>query len=320
MTIKKIFLTTGDVDGIGLEITAKTLLSCKSKKNQSIIFIRSPESDSLISQKKWLNKISKNLPIISTDNYLEALQLANSNRFVEIIDNRSPARWVEDCAKYCFKKAAHALVTAPLSKPEIKNAGMKDLGHTDILKRICQMQNANMGFIGEKFSVVLATGHLPLSLVEKKLSANCLNQALSSCTQLISYLPKSRAKKPIGVLGLNPHAGDQGMIGDFDNKILVPWLNQQANTLGPLIPDVAFRENNWTKYSVYLSMYHDQGLIPFKQAHGMSGVHITLGLPILRTSVDHGTAKDIFGQNIADPTSLQQALALAQNILTKSML
>ncbi len=284
MSVKKILLTTGDIDGIGLEITAKTLLSNKFKKNQAVIFIRSPQSDKIASQKRWLNKIHDQLSIVSTNNYLAALELAKSNKIVELVDGRSPAYWVEESAKLCFEKKSHALVTAPLSKPEIKKSGMSDLGHTDILKRICKSESANMGFVGEHFSVVLATGHIPLSNVEKQLTSACLKKALLSCQQLSSLLSPTRATKEVGVLGLNPHAGDEQLIGNFESSFLSSWISKQKSCRGPLIPDVAFQKENWSKYRVYLALYHDQGLIPFKLVHGMSGIHITLGLPILRTS------------------------------------
>lgn len=319
MSVKKILLTTGDVDGIGLEITAKTLLANNINKNQSLIFIRSPHSKKIVSQKRWLNKLHTELSIVSTNNYLQALELANTNKLVELIDGRNPARWVEDAAQLCFEKKAHAIVTAPLSKPEIKKAGMSDLGHTDILKRVCKSKSANMGFVGEHFSVVLATGHIPISQVEKQLTVTCLNQSLLSCRQLNSFVSRARSSKSIGVLALNPHAGDEQLIGNFESRLLSPWIKKQRGCKGPLIPDVTFQKSNWSKYRVYLALYHDQGLIPFKQAHGMSGVHVTLGLPILRTSVDHGTAKDIFGKNIADPASLIQALSFAQKLVTKSL-
>jgi len=117
-------------------------------------------------------------------------------------------------------------------------------------------------------------------------------------------------------LGLNPHAGDSGLIGSFDDLVLKPILDRlrQEGFLieGPLVPDVAFLKTNWKKYLAYVACYHDQGLIPFKMIHGFeSGVHLTLGLPFIRTSVDHGTAKDLFDLDHADDRSMREAIKAA---------
>jgi len=137
--------------------------------------------------------------------------------------------------------------------------------------------------------------------------------ALESANKLRLQLPVAQQKKPIAVLGLNPHAGEDSLIGteerDIISRALTEALKAKIPVAGPLVPDAAFFEENWKKYSVYLAMYHDQGLIPFKTVHGQkSGVHISLGLPFVRTSVDHGTAKDIFGKYKAIANSMLDAV------------
>ena len=116
----------------------------------------------------------------------------------------------------------------------------------------------------------------------------------------------------MALVGLNPHAGEKGLIGKFESENLKPVLTQikkKHSVEGPLVPDAAFFDDNWKKYSTYVCLYHDQGLIPFKMVHGQdSGVHLTLGLPFIRTSVDHGTAKNIFGKNKANPNSMIEAV------------
>jgi 4-hydroxythreonine-4-phosphate dehydrogenase len=121
---------------------------------------------------------------------------------------------------------------------------------------------------------------------------------------------------PIGLLGLNPHAGDSGLIGQEEQTVISKAMKQLFElgipVVGPLVPDAAFQKENWGKYSTFVACYHDQGLIPFKSIHGFdSGVHLTLGLSLKRTSVDHGTAKDIFGKNKANPGSMVSALRWA---------
>lgn len=324
-----LLLTTGDVDGIGLEVAIKALCKIKIPKNVSIVCIRSKKSEQVSSQKKLIVALHKKTNSVCADSFDEALSLSKKHQIVDLRLNTHPAQWVETAAIYCQKKIADGLVTGPLSKPEILAAGMGDLGHTDILKRICDRKTANMGFVGKHFAVVLATGHTAVVNVESQLTDDCLDFAVSSCHQLISLLTAAKKKKPIAVLGLNPHAGDSGLIGHFEQKTLIPWLRRHADStaeknrisatlVGPLVPDVAFQKNMWNRFSIFLALYHDQGLIPFKTVHGQTGAHITLGLPILRTSVDHGTAKDIYGKNLANPASMIDAIELAIKI-TKNL-
>jgi 4-hydroxythreonine-4-phosphate dehydrogenase len=208
----------------------------------------------------------------------------------------------------------NALVTAPLSKTTIVKAGYKDLGHTEMLARISGQQNLFMGFLGSKFNVVLATGHKPLGQAVQAWQPEILQRAMAAANELRSILPARRRKLAIGLVGLNPHAGENGLIGEEEL-----WMAKVARSTdksilveGPLVPDSAFLPHMWKKFSVYVSPYHDQGLIPFKLVHGFSqGVHLTLGVPFVRTSVDHGTAKDLFGRNKADSGSMTEALQTA---------
>jgi 4-hydroxythreonine-4-phosphate dehydrogenase len=306
----KVVVTTGDIDGIGLEVAAKALHTLGPQKNVQIILFRSENADS-----RYFKLLDKKWSRITVDSLEEALKI-DGPYLVDIESDLSPAAWVELTAKACMKKQVDAIATAPLSKTSIKTAGFKDLGHTDILKRISKAKNVNMGFVGDEFNVVLATGHLSIKDVSKNLSLKILASALWNADQLRRKLDKQHAKKPIAVLGLNPHSGEEGMIGSEELK-LFPQLKvfAKANKIpmeGPLVPDAAFFKSNWQKYSLYLTLYHDQGLIPFKMIHGQdSGVHLTLGIPFVRTSVDHGTAKDIFGKNIANPSSMLDSIRWA---------
>jgi 4-hydroxythreonine-4-phosphate dehydrogenase len=320
-SFKRILVTTGDADGVGFEVTAKALLTicreCLVKDVQFIVF-RSAQA-LLPFEKRLLVQLKKAFTtqeLFSSEASLDTSVVDPSKSLILIYSSQAPAQWVEQAARACLNKSASALVTGPLSKPEIHQSGYSDLGHTDILKRICQVSSANMCFLGRHFNVVLATGHLPLKQAPDALTESVLVQTLERAHQLYPFLPSKIARRPLGVLGLNPHAGDQGLIGDFEQKTLTPLLKKMRGrgipVEGPLVPDVAFHSSSWSKYSFYVSLYHDQGLIPFKMAHGFdSGVHLTLGLPIWRTSVDHGTAKDIFGRNKANSGSMQEALRWA---------
>lgn len=315
MSLKRVLITTGDVDGIGLEVTAKALLSlCKKNKlrDVQILFFYSSKSEVY-----WFNKLQKTLsPKIYSDIKL-ALQDKNSP-LIGVLCDKSPALWVEIAAKLATQKKIAAIVTAPLSKTEIKKANISGPGHTEILKRISKSKSVFMCFLGEKFNVFLATGHLPIKQVESALlKEKQLLTAINSCLKLKRRLKDPR---PIAVLGLNPHAGDSGLIGDFETKRLLPLLKKFSSkqVQGPLVPDAAFVPQQQKKYSFFLALYHDQGLIPFKAVHGYdSGVHISAGLPFLRTSVDHGTAKDIFGKRKANHNSMLLALEYALEIELK---
>jgi 4-hydroxythreonine-4-phosphate dehydrogenase len=306
----KIAITTGDVDGIGFEVAAKALSKIGPQKNAQFILWRSENSE-----KKYLKLLDTKFKRIVVDDLKQALQI-DGNYLVEIVSDESPAKWVEDSAKAAMQSKIHALATAPLSKTSIQDAGYKDLGHTDILKRISKTKSVHMGFAGEHFNVVLATGHLPLKKVPSHLSFSTVAQAILSADLLRKNLPQSKKNKPIAVLGLNPHAGEQGLIGNEEQLIFANLQafakEQKIPIVGPLVPDAAFFKENWNRFSAYVALYHDQGLIPFKMIHGQdSGVHISLGLPFVRTSVDHGTAKDIFGKNKANPNSMIDAIRWA---------
>jgi 4-hydroxythreonine-4-phosphate dehydrogenase len=301
---KRVAITSGDTDGVGLEVSVKALKALGPQKQTQFYLYRSPRSpDFHLPQ-------FKRIQVLSLE---DALSLEpQSKQLIEIVIEDSPAKWVEEVAKACINQELDSMVTAPLSKQEIQNAGFTDIGHTDILKRVSGKKTAFMTFMGPKFNVLLVSGHIPVAQVEKTLTNNLLSEAVKAAHQARAFLSGSAKNRPLAVLGLNPHAGDKGIIGSFDEKLLVPTLRKLSRSydiLGPLVPDVAFLPENWKKYSLYLALYHDQGLIPFKMIHGFdAGVHLTLGLPIRRSSVDHGTAKDLFGRNKANPGSMIEAL------------
>lgn len=310
MSKLRIALTTGDVDGIGLEVTAKALHHLGPQKNVQFFLFRSPSVAS-----RELRLIDQKFQRVTVSSFAEALNVRTSP-LVDVVSDLSPAHWVETAGKACLTGDLQAMATAPLSKTSIKNAGFQDLGHTDILKRISKSKSVHMGFIGQNFNVVLATAHIPHKNVSDNLTKRRLKEALMNANALREMLPGSQKKLPIGILGLNPHAGEKGLIGQEELQLFPDLLSfAKANKIpveGPLVPDAAFFPENWRRFSVYLALYHDQGLIPFKMIHGQdSGVHISLGVPLIRTSVDHGTAKDIFGKNKANPHSMIDAIRWA---------
>ncbi|MBX2995598.1 MAG: 4-hydroxythreonine-4-phosphate dehydrogenase PdxA [Bdellovibrionaceae bacterium] len=312
-TLKKIVITTGDLDGIGLEVAAKALEKVGPQKGVQFFYFRGAKAPASL-----IKRIGRKFKIKTFLSWPEALDYEprSYREIIEVTSAQPPPKWVESAAVSAFHHKIDALVTGPLSKPEIMRAGMKDLGHTDILKRISKAPHAWMTFLGKRFNVFLLSGHMPVQKIESSLTSEKLELGLREALRMF----KPTARKPLGVLGLNPHAGDEGLIGSFDDSVLKPVLvklrAEGAFLEGPLVPDAAFHEDHWKKFAAYVCCYHDQGLIPFKMIHGFeTGVHVTAGLPFVRTSVDHGTAKDIFGKNKADPRSMIHAIKTAQQMV-----
>ena len=316
--LKKISITTGDTDGIGLEISIKALLRLGPQKGFCFFLNRSENVK--IQDLKKLDSVFQRIVVSDIYDGLDFLSQGkniSSKILIDIASSDQPPFWVEDSAQLCAKKKLNGIVTGPMSKSLIYKCGLRDLGHTDILTRVAKAKNVRMGFIGDEFNVVLATGHLPLKKVSSALTFQTLKASILQAHQLSLTLKNS---KPLALVGLNPHAGEGGLIGYEESlsfKKALSWARKSGIKIeGPLVPDAAFLKENWKRYSCYIAAYHDQGLIPFKMIHGQdSGCHLSLGLPFVRTSVDHGTAKDIFGQNKANPLSMTSALEFCMKLI-----
>ena len=312
----RLCLTTGNKDGIGLEVTAKALQSIGPQSGVQFFLWRSPESNV-----HDLDLIDSRFDRLTVNSWPEALSIdmPYGNGLVDICSDLSPPEWVEISAKSAMFGQIHGIVTAPMSKVTIQESGFKQIGHTEILAKVTKSKFLFMAFVGDQFNVLLATSHIPIKDVAKALTFEQLEAALTASNTLRSWLPSPNNRKPLAVLGLNPHAGENGIIGDEEsviNSVINEFLKRNIPVVGPLVPDAAFFKQNWTKYAVFVCPYHDQGLIPFKMIHGQeSGVHITMGLPFVRTSVDHGTAKDIFGLNKADSRSMALAIQWAIDLI-----
>jgi len=225
--------------------------------------------------------------------------------------------WI--CAAVRDIQAGHAdaLVTAPINKEALHLAGVNFPGHTELIAHLTGVSNPCMAFYSPKLIVSLATIHEALSEVPRLLSAPSLLHIIrltqAACRKFGIASPR------MGVLAFNPHAGEHGLFGDEESRIIVPAIDQAnaegINAVGPLVPDTAFTWLNTNPahppFDAYVAMYHDQGLIPFKMVAFDTGVNVTLGLPIIRTSPDHGTAFDLAWQGKASPNSLFSAITLA---------
>ncbi len=318
-TLKRVAITSGDPAGIGFEVTAKALAKFKPKKN--IIFFLFRDHHQEQKQYKYFRLIDKTwtrITFFSLDvalDFVSSLERNGSVRNDYLIDlslRSSAADWVVEAASACLSKKLNSLVTGPLSKTLVKAYGYKELGHTGLFRTLCPKAELHMAFVGKDFHVLIATDHIQFSTIESVLTAKAVASALTNAKKLKSLLG---SKKDIAVLGLNPHAGEFGLIGSFENRFL---RQLPKGFRGPLVPDAAFLKKNWSKFSLYLALYHDQGLIPFKMHHGQdAGVHVTVGLPFVRTSVDHGTAFDIYNKNLANPNSMADAINLNLKLLSR---
>ena len=209
-----------------------------------------------------------------------------------------------------------ALVTAPINKKNILSETFNFIGHTEFLSKFFSSDSL-MFMIGENLKVGLLTDHIPIDKVSSSITKKTLRDKILKMIKSMQndfLIPRPK----IAILGLNPHAGDNGLIGNQDEKVIKPVideLNKENNfVFGPFSADSFFVKSNLDKYDTILAMYHDQGLIPFKTLNFGSGVNFTSGLPIVRTSPDHGTAFDIAGRGIASHTSFEKALLLARQV------
>lgn len=213
-------------------------------------------------------------------------------------------------------KKVDAITTGPINKEALHKAGLKFDGHTEILAQGTKTKNYAMLFISDTIWVILATTHMALSKVPKSLNKNKILNAIQ-----LGYKALVKAKKPnqkIAVAGLNPHAGENGIFGKEEIKIIRPAIEQAQKmgikVEGPISPDAIFNLAKAGMYGLVVAMYHDQGLIPLKLLSFNRSVNVTVGLPFIRTSVDHGTGFNIAGKNMANPQSLVEAIKAAAHL------
>tara|TARA_B100000686_G_scaffold126163_1_gene133564 strand:- start:9 stop:983 length:975 start_codon:yes stop_codon:yes gene_type:complete len=319
----KIAVSSGDPAGIGPDICIKAFGQKKSYDFVPVIFgdkeIFKARADSLGIEVDI--KIYKDKEKLSND----SLWIVNQSCNVSV----KPGKPDPDCANFIisiFRQAVErtlskefeAVVTCPINKGVINKGGIEFTGHTEELAKISNTFNVVMMLVSEKLKVALATTHVPLREIPKKITKDHISETLLIIDRELKS--KWKIKNPfIKVLGLNPHAGDGGFIGSEDQEILIPVIEKLnslgLNITGPHSADTAFIDKeNHTKEDVILAMYHDQGLPVIKTLGFGNIINVTLGLPFIRTSVDHGTAYDTAGSVDVNETSLVEAAKLAASI------
>lgn len=340
-TLPLIAISLGDPNGIGPEVALKAALDGRVREKARVALM----GPRIAWKERGLHQIEE-IPTF------EAFEDIGSEVLFCIVDaregrvgldaagevsaeaGRMAMQSVEFAVRACLSGAADALVTAPISKEAIRLAGYPFPGHTEFLAKLTETDDVVMVLAtnrldvggsamrdrrsrprgGTPLRVALATIHIPVSRVAEALSMEGLATTLSILTD--GLIHRFGVEDPeIAVLGLNPHAGEGGVIGGEELDIIEPAMEEARRAgikvTGPHSADAFFGQRKWKEVDAVLAMYHDQGLAPFKALAMGEGVNVTLGLPIIRTSPDHGTAFDIAGKGIADPSSMIEAILLA---------
>ncbi|MCI0448916.1 MAG: 4-hydroxythreonine-4-phosphate dehydrogenase PdxA [Chlorobi bacterium] len=310
----RILVTIGDINGIGPEIILKTL------RNKS--FIKKFEL-TVLSPFSVLSYYAKRLKISLSADYFNILPVGSESVIINPGKITAESGFISGLAvktaiELCQAGEYDAIVTAPISKKALNLGGFKYDGHTEMLADLGKAKDVCMIMISDKIIIGFATTHPPVRKVSALITKKLLKNKLTVCYK--SAKRDLNIKKPeIGVLGLNPHAGEGGLIGDEEIKTILPVINNlnrmYKNFLcGPFSPDAYFASKAYKSFDMTFAMYHDQGFIPFKMISGYSGVNFTGGLKFVRTSPDHGTAFDIAGKNLASELSLIEAIKWADKI------
>jgi len=317
-------ITMGDPVGVGPEILVKALSSPKLYAVCKTVII----GDSyIIKQALKLLNLNQQINIIDDPkqgkyrfDILDIIDVSHIDMtiFHSLQPNIETGKAMQDYIikgiDLALSNRIAGLVTCPITKTALKLAGSQFHGHTELLAHRTNTKDYAMMLAGKNLKVVLVTIHIPLSQVPADLTTEgIINKIRLTHTSLRERFNIQSPK--IAVAGLNPHAGEASMFGRQEEDIIAPAVriaNEQGlKTVGPLPPDTVFFQATNGSYDAVICMYHDQGLIPFKLIHFKDGVNTTLGLPIIRTSVDHGTAYDIAWKGICDPSSLIEAIKMA---------
>ncbi len=325
-----IAITMGDPAGIGPEIIIKALSLAEISRICRPIVI----GDARVMKNAMQN--SKSSPVVL--NVVKRVDAGNyQTGIVNILDmdnvessklkmgkisveaGRAAIKYIERAIDLAMEKKVDAIATAPINKEAIHKAGYKFDGHTELLAKRTGASNYAMMFLSDSIRIMLVTTHMALSQVPKELDKKKILATIKLADKELTELLGKRPK--IGVAGLNPHAGENGIFGSEEAKIIAPAVEEAKklgiNVKGPISADAIFYLANIGMFDIVIAMYHDQGLIPLKLLSFNKSVNVTIGLPIIRTSVDHGTGFDIAGKGWANPSSMIQAIKVAAMMAMK---
>ncbi|GAA5520627.1 4-hydroxythreonine-4-phosphate dehydrogenase PdxA [Aliifodinibius salicampi] len=318
----RIAISSGDYNGIGPEVILKCLNKRKSQ-NDTVIILSSQRVIDFYSELLDIPLPRQNVRTI------DEIQPGKVN-VLECYDdiNIEPGKLsqkagkcamqaVEKGIELCNTGLADALVTAPISKEAVNLAGYHIPGHTEFLAEHTHTDDFMMMLVNDNLRVGLASVHIPIADVPQNITEDSITRYLRIMNSSLQR-DFNIARPRIAVFGLNPHAGDGGIIGKEEQDIISPAIQKaqelSINVSGPYAADGFFGNKKYEECDGILAMYHDQGLVPFKALSFGAGVNFTAGLPIVRTSPDHGTAFDIAGKGKANPSSFEQAFSLARQL------
>ncbi len=319
--MKKIAITMGEIGGIGPEIIVKALLRddirhlCNSIVIGDVGVMR--EAVMLTGISMRVEELSAPFDYSQSDNIIRVIHVKSHTSFKNshpsADSGRAVVAYIKKAVELALKGEVDAIVTAPISKESLSMAGYPWPGHTEMLAEFTDSKDYAMMFVGKSLKVMLCTIHIPLRSVSEVIDESIVLKTIMLAQKGMDMLGID--KQRIAVAGLNPHAGEGGLLGKEDMEIIAPAIKRARdngiNVSGPYPPDVIFHRAYRGDFDIIVAMYHDQGLIPFKMLEFEMGVNVTVGLPIIRTSPDHGTGFDIAWKNKANPSSMVEAIRLA---------
>jgi 4-hydroxythreonine-4-phosphate dehydrogenase len=322
----KVGISIGDVNGIGLEVILKTLSETSILDYCTPIVYGHTKVASYHRKALALGDIAFN--VINQANLANPKRVNMINCWEEDVKidlgtiNETGGKYallsLEKATEDLINGAIDALVTAPINKHNIQSETFNFPGHTEYLQQKSGSADVLMFLVSEGLRIGVVTGHIPV----KDISSSITKEKIVNKLMMINESLKKDfwVEKPkIAVLGLNPHAGDNGLLGSEEQDVIIPAIQEAFDKgiicFGPYSADGFFGNGSYKQFDAVLAMYHDQGLIPFKTLAFSTGVNYTAGLKFVRTSPDHGTGYDIAGKNVADPTSFMEALFAAVHIV-----
>ena len=322
-----LLVTMGDPCGIGPEILALSEARNQSANNSNRVFIGNTDvlKAAIALRELQINvhtihSIEEALFTEGTVNILDPGNLDATTLETGVLSGsagKASVEWIELAGKLLLANKAQAMVTAPINKEAVQMASIKTIGHMEILQKLSGAKNVATMLISGNLSVVHLSTHVALKNAHEAVTIQNITSKLSLTNDFFGQY--FNVKPSIGVASFNPHNGDGGLMGNEESMHIIPAI-EQARSLGidvhgPIPADTIFTLAIRGQFNAVLAMYHDQGHIPIKVHGWEQSVSVTIGLPFLRTSVDHGTAFDIAGKGIADPASMIESIHLAETLL-----
>ena len=306
-------ITMGDAAGIGPEVVVRSLADL-DLQNTCICKV--------IGDKTYLRHVAANLGLTDSLSNIEVIDLRNLPSEIEMgvdsaVTGKASAEYIEKAVELWRNGEIDAISTAPISKKAIALGGYDFPGHTEFLAKLTDTRQFAMSFFAEKLRVVLLSTHLPLRDAIELVTTDRLTELITFADRQLSKLLHKKVK--LAIAGLNPHASEDGLFGREELDDIVPAIEHCRDELGidisgPFSPDTIFLRCSRGEFDGVIALYHDQATIPVKAISFNSGVNVTLGLPLIRTSVDHGTAFAIAGKGVAESASMRAAIRLAAEL------